>query len=384
MAIWDRYLGSWLSLSSQENGAVVVPLLLAGTLAVGALLYGAYSNDLLSSLDEYRQYAHDVASDNPENADPEGLHNALDATKDTLSPSKPWTNPFDLNSWMEYLLYSEVTDLVEQNLDSPTPAHGGRGQPGQTVACGLSVEPGRAAPGDYVTVTVTVPAPFKSRTVGVTGSAGGEGFSLPASGGSRVFRVPEGACAQSIPVSFEAYGPEGRVSSGSTSVLVDFSRLPDTDGDGVPDQCDLDDDNDGSEDSSDCAPFDPDRFPGNEEVCGDGIDQDCDGEEAACEPAACVPPACCPQYPQVCGSMCIPSGADCCSGGGWCSSGSHCCSGHCCPDGAECCGSGCCKPGSVCCPGATSCCPSQEQCCGSGCCPAGYICRGGTQCVKAE
>ena len=39
----------------------------------------------------------------------------------------------------------------------------------------------------------------------------------------------------------------------------------------------------------DCAPTDPDSYPGALEVCGDGVDQDCDGEDLECGiPASCL------------------------------------------------------------------------------------------------
>ena len=36
-----------------------------------------------------------------------------------------------------------------------------------------------------------------------------------------------------------------------------------------------DDDNDGSNDEADCAPFDPDISPERREICGDQIDNNC-------------------------------------------------------------------------------------------------------------
>lgn len=62
--------------------------------------------------------------------------------------------------------------------------------------------------------------------------------------------------------------------SGSTSV---DDCLPDTDGDGVPDLIDPDDDNDGSSDGADCNRIDASIYPGAPELAYDGIDQDCDG-----------------------------------------------------------------------------------------------------------
>jgi hypothetical protein len=49
----------------------------------------------------------------------------------------------------------------------------------------------------------------------------------------------------------------------------------DADQDLEGDACDPDDDNDGVDDGADCAPFDPDVFPGNTEICN-GKDDDCD------------------------------------------------------------------------------------------------------------
>ena len=53
--------------------------------------------------------------------------------------------------------------------------------------------------------------------------------------------------------------------------------FPDTDKDGTIDCLDPDDDNDGDPDATDCAPLDPARGHKANEVCFDGIDQDCNG-----------------------------------------------------------------------------------------------------------
>ena len=53
--------------------------------------------------------------------------------------------------------------------------------------------------------------------------------------------------------------------------------FPDTDADNSADCIDPDDDDDGVVDGTDCAPLDPNAFPGNTETCDDTIDNDCDG-----------------------------------------------------------------------------------------------------------
>lgn len=50
----------------------------------------------------------------------------------------------------------------------------------------------------------------------------------------------------------------------------------DTDGDGIADCVDEDDDNDGSPDDEDCQPLNPEASAAAEEVCGNGKDDDCD------------------------------------------------------------------------------------------------------------
>jgi hypothetical protein len=56
-----------------------------------------------------------------------------------------------------------------------------------------------------------------------------------------------------------------------------------TDGFGDPDL-------DGYLGDIDCGPDDPDVFPGADEVCGDGIDQDCDGQDEDCLVLPNIPP----------------------------------------------------------------------------------------------
>lgn len=53
-----------------------------------------------------------------------------------------------------------------------------------------------------------------------------------------------------------------------------WGAVMDTDEDGYPDVCDVDDDADGFADEEDCAPLDPSSYPGAPETC-DGKDNDC-------------------------------------------------------------------------------------------------------------
>jgi V8-like Glu-specific endopeptidase len=82
-------------------------------------------------------------------------------------------------------------------------------------------------------------------------------------------------------------------------------------GDGIDQDCDGSDlacstctDEDGDlwcVEDGDCNDFDATIYPGATEICGDGIDQDCDGSDEAC--STCGAP----------GDYCL-TGADCCSG----------------------------------------------------------------------
>ncbi len=63
----------------------------------------------------------------------------------------------------------------------------------------------------------------------------------------------------------------------SCSGIVD-AGFPDFDGDNLKDCVDPDDDGDGDPDTADCAAFDQLVYHGAAEVCGDGIDQNCNAE----------------------------------------------------------------------------------------------------------
>ena len=69
---------------------------------------------------------------------------------------------------------------------------------------------------------------------------------------------------------------DGILDSVDNCPFVSNPTQNDTDEDGQGNACDLDDDNDGDPDTTDCAPSNPEIYAGADEICGDGIDNNCD------------------------------------------------------------------------------------------------------------
>ncbi len=92
------------------------------------------------------------------------------------------------------------------------------------------------------------------------------------------------------------------------AVQVDpAAPCPDADGDGWS-ACDASCAPEGTE-CGDCDDTDPGVHPGAEDVCGNGVDEDCDGSDTACAPEAC--PDGDGDGWSVCDGSCVPEGTEC-------------------------------------------------------------------------
>ena len=98
-------------------------------------------------------------------------------------------------------------------------------------------------------------------------------------------------CAGGVPVVCDPLlGAEDELCDGLDNNCNDAvdEGFVDSDEDGTPDCLDEDDDNDGVADDLDCAPLDPDVYPGAEETCFNDVDDDCDdGTPDWCVMASC-------------------------------------------------------------------------------------------------
>ncbi len=421
-------------------GSGALGLAVALTVVWGTYLAAQYAQQP----EETKQAAHKVAEKVPLVAVP--------------APGDPGTDPMERDASFKGMLQSldsigvpsqENLPLISKQIrtlaETPAPKHapGGSGHAGQAAACGISVSPAEAVPGEFVTVKVSISKAFQPEIGSITGSIStGAGFSVPKTGGSTSFSIPEGLSANSIEVSFQAYLAEGGGVACTGATVVSVKR-----------------------ESSDCS--------SNEKKCGDlcipkndqccdppgshtcGADTFCCGLSACCgKGEACCGGHCvkrdiwgkccgsiwcneneecdwkngrcvlkeefegptlndfteflltiaCPE--QTCGDYCIPKDWVCCDdsyfgprlskccgthccfiddlccGSTCCDENEICCGDHCCP-GGKCCGKGCCKSGEHCCPG-DICCPDDYDCCGDHCCPKGDECCGQACCKPSQ
>ena len=176
---------------------------------------------------------------------------------------------------------------------------------------------------------------------------------------------------------------------------------PDVDSDGILNFCDEDSDGDGVPDGGDCAPLDPERYAGNDELC-DGIDSDCDlladdddpDIEGGCAIGACdgldcstLSGACttgvCDHVAGACAAL--PTGdGDPCDDGNACTSNDTCGAGLCagaavsCDDGDVCDGEETCDPLEGCVDGTPLDCVDDDLCDGTETCDPVAGCVDGT------
>jgi hypothetical protein len=130
----------------------------------------------------------------------------------------------------------------------------------------------------------------------------------------------------------------------------------------------------GNDGGLDCDDLRASSNPGQLEICGDGVDNNCDGlvdqSDPQCNTAETCPD---PAFPSPCGPYCYAAGTLCCDGGGnACDAGEICAATGCCSGGELPCGAGCMPAEATCC-GSTAC-GSGTECCGNGCMPAGNVC----------
>ena len=97
-------------------------------------------------------------------------------------------------------------------------------------------------------------------------------------------------CGNGIDENCDEIDPECGEDSDNDGIEDEYDNCPSIhnpgqenfDGDSAGDACDADDDNDNDPDDTDCAPFNPAINHNANEICGNGIDEDCSGADLPC------------------------------------------------------------------------------------------------------
>ncbi len=429
----------FLAIGLNSMGSGALGLAVALTVVWGTYLAAQYAQQP----EETKQAAHKVAEKAPLVAvpapgDPGKDPMARDASfKGTLQSLDSIGVPSQENL---PLISKQIRTLAE--MPAPKHAPGGSGHSGQAAACGISVLPAEALPGESFTVKVSIPEAFQPKIgrILVYTSTMADCY-LPKTGGSTSFIIPEGRLIDSIEVSFEAYLAEGGGVACSGATVVSVKR--------ESDDCPSDKKMCSHYLFSDvdflcipknqtcchttyslfgCEPFKTCCGAGSccdiwtERCCGNVCcpeGRECCGYDECCEPhqeCDVITKHCIPKkeavrtaeeffdllnsiicIDQTCGDFCIPRDWICCNNNSYCPPGSQCCDTPflCCQHSDVCCGNTCCDEDELCCNG--RCYPDNGQCCGEGyctpgehccpgdvCCPNGYDCCGESCCKSGE
>ena len=170
-------------------------------------------------LDRYDQSLSRIRNESPTNEDMNYVKDNLGTLADAADGNLPI--PTEAGDIIQFATTRQMSSMVEMaSRPIPDPEQG-FGQPGQTVACGISVNKTLAEPGDSVIATVTIPKVFQNKISRIAGDAGREGLSWPPTGGSCAFSMPPDEI-NPINVRFDAFDRNGEIAcSGAVTVQVD-------------------------------------------------------------------------------------------------------------------------------------------------------------------